>query len=87
MRDQKGNKARLLHIKEAISEIEDYTRNFDFEDFFHASARYASIKQLEIIGEAANHISNEFMIKYPEIEWRIDQGRRSISRRSRGMLI
>jgi uncharacterized protein with HEPN domain len=71
MRDQKGNSARLLHILEAISEIEDYTRNFDFEKFYRASmVRYASIKQLEIIGEAANHISNDLMTKYPEIEWR-----------------
>ena len=55
MKDLKGDKARLLHILDAISEIEDYIHNLDFDKFFRASmARFASIKQLEIIGEAAN---------------------------------
>jgi len=71
MKDLKGDKARLLHILDAISEIEEYTKGFDFEQFFRVSmARFASIKQLEIIGEAANHVSIEVLEKYPEIEWR-----------------
>jgi uncharacterized protein with HEPN domain len=69
MKDLKGDKARLLHILDAISEIEEYTHNFNFEDFFRTSmARFASIKQLEIIGEAANHISTELIEKYADVE-------------------
>jgi uncharacterized protein with HEPN domain len=71
MKELKGDKARLLHILDAISEIEEYTHDFDFEDFFRNSmSRFASIKQLEIIGEAANHISPELIDKYPDVEWR-----------------
>jgi uncharacterized protein with HEPN domain len=71
MKDLKGDKARLLHILDAISEIEGYTHDFNFEDFFRISmARFASIKQLEIIGEAANHISPELIENYPDVEWR-----------------
>lgn len=71
MKDLKGDKARLLHILDAISEIEGYTQDFNFEDFFRVSmARFASIKQLEIIGEAANHISTDLIDKYPDVEWR-----------------
>ena len=33
-------------------------------------ARFASIKQLEIIGEAANHLSGEIIEKYPDVEWK-----------------
>ncbi len=71
MKDLKGDKARLFHILDAISEIEDYIHDLDFDKFFRASmARFASIKQLEIIGEAANHISPELIEKYPDVEWR-----------------
>ena len=71
MKDPKGDKARLLHILDAISEIEDYTQDLDFEGFFRASMpRFASIKQLEIIGEAANNISADIKERYPDIEWR-----------------
>ena len=71
MKDLKGDKARLLHILDATSEIEDYTQGLDFEGFFRASMpRFASIKQLEIIGEAANHISEDTIEKYPDVEWR-----------------
>ena len=71
MKDPRGDKARLLHILDAIVEIEDYTKGFDFQQFFHQSmARFASIKQLEIIGEAANHLSGELIDLYPQVEWR-----------------
>jgi uncharacterized protein with HEPN domain len=71
MKEPKGDQARLLHILDAISEIEDYTNDLNFEGFFRSSmARFASIKQLEIIGEAANHISPEIIDKYSDVEWR-----------------
>jgi len=40
--------------------------------------KYASIKQLEIIGEAANHISTATKKLYPEVEWREIIGLRNI---------
>lgn len=40
--------------------------------------RFASIKQLEIIGEAANSISEETRIKFPDIQWRQIIGLRHI---------
>jgi len=71
MKDPKGDKARLLHILDAISEIEYYTQELDFDGFFRSSMpKFASIKQLEIIGEAANHISDDIIEKYPDVEWR-----------------
>lgn len=54
MKDKIGDKQRVLHILDAIFEIETYTPNVDLEDFLKNSMiRFASIKQIEIIGEAA----------------------------------
>ena len=50
-----------------------------FEDFTKNSMmKFATIKQLEIIGEAANHISQELKEDYQEIEWREIVGLRNI---------
>jgi uncharacterized protein with HEPN domain len=40
--------------------------------------RFASIKQLEIIGEACNHISDEVKSKFSEIEWTQIVGMRNV---------
>lgn len=59
MQDKPEDKARILHILDAIQEIEFYNNNTDFEKFKKTSIiRFASIKQLEIIGEASNRISD-----------------------------
>ena len=55
MRNKLGDRQRLLHILEAIEEIEQYTANKELPDFIDNSMmRFASIKQIEVIGEAAN---------------------------------
>ena len=40
--------------------------------------RFACIKQMEIIGEASDHISEEIKIKFSEIEWAQIKGMRNI---------
>ncbi len=60
MRGKSGDKVRLRHILDAILEIENYSLNTDFSGFMKNSMmRFACIKQIEIIGEASNHISQE----------------------------
>jgi len=79
MKGEAGDKQRLLHILEAISEIESYIANSSFETFLENSMmRFASIKQIEIIGEAANYISEETKIKFNKTEWRQLIGMRNI---------
>ena len=59
---------KLLHkygvsqeqLKKAIEEIEKYTSDVSFSDFEQNSMMlHASVRQLEIIGEASNHLSKE----------------------------
>ena len=68
MRGRLGDSARLNHILDAIIEIENYITNVDFNDFLKNSMmRFACIKQMEIIGEASDHVSDELKTKFTEI--------------------
>jgi uncharacterized protein with HEPN domain len=70
MHDRLGNKVRLLHILDAIIEIENYTLNVDKETFVKNSMMFnATLRQLEIIGEASNRLSEDFILDNPEIPW------------------
>jgi uncharacterized protein with HEPN domain len=70
MKGRTGDKTRLQHILDAICEIENYIRNISIHDFSKSSEKkFASVKQLEIIGEAASKIAKETKSDYPEVEW------------------
>ncbi len=63
MKGKLVGKQRLLHIIESIEEIEKYTAESKLEVFLQNSMmKFASVKQIEIIGEAANHITQETKI-------------------------
>ncbi len=81
MRGKLGNIARLNHILEAITEIESYLVNIDFDKFMENSMmRFACIKQIEIIGEASDHISENVKTQFSEIEWRQFKGIASLNK-------
>jgi uncharacterized protein with HEPN domain len=80
MKGQITDKIRLQHILDAITEIENYLASVSFDEFLALSEkRYATIKQIEIIGEACNHISPALKQTHPEIEWQAINGFRNIS--------
>ena len=60
----------LKHIMDAIVEVESYLKKISFDDFEkNTLVINATIRQLEIIGEAAMRISKEFKTKNREIPW------------------
>lgn len=66
MKGRFGDSARLNHILDAITEIKDYIKDVNFSEFEANSMIYnACIKQLEIIGEAATHLSESYKSNYP----------------------
>ena len=70
MKGNLSDTARLKHILDAISEIENYIDNIAIDQFTKSSEKkYATVKQLEIIGEAANRISRKTKLNHPEVEW------------------
>ena len=70
MKGQLSDKARLHHILDAAQSIEAYVDGISFDEFSSSSEKtFATVKQLEIIGEAANRVSDETKEKGPDIEW------------------
>ena len=70
MQDRLGNKIRLQNILDAIEEIENYTKGIEFDHFSSNSMMFnASLRQLEIIGEASNRLSNNVLEENTEIPW------------------
>jgi uncharacterized protein with HEPN domain len=79
MRSDLGDKIRLQHILDAIDEINKYLITADFSVFLENSMmRFACIKQLEIIGEASNHLSSELKAKFSEVKWAQIIGMRNV---------
>jgi uncharacterized protein with HEPN domain len=63
----------LEHILEAIKRIFDYVENVGEVDFLtNAMVQDAVLRNLEIIGEAANKLvryHDEFIKQYPDVPW------------------
>jgi uncharacterized protein with HEPN domain len=79
MKGKIGDRQRLNHIVEAINEIEQYTTNTDLTLFLaNSMMRFACVKQIEIIGEAANYITPETKTLFTDTEWRQIIGMRHI---------
>jgi uncharacterized protein with HEPN domain len=80
MKGQLTDRIRIYHILDAIAETENYLTNSSFEDFIsNSEKRFATIKQIEIVGEACNHLTNELKQQHSEIEWLQINGFRNIS--------
>ena len=60
MKGQLTDKIRIQHILDAITEVEKYLSGVSYEEFLvNSEKRFATVKQIEIIGEACNHITPE----------------------------
>jgi uncharacterized protein with HEPN domain len=67
---KKDNVVYLRHILDAINAVEDYTKGITVDDFIRNSMVHdAVIRQIDIIGEAARNISEEFQEQHPSLPW------------------
>ncbi len=79
MKDKPQEHERMLHIIQAIDKILQYTKNIDYEAFCnHEMMKDAVMRNFEIIGEAAYHISDDTKRKYNKVEWKAIQAFRHI---------
>jgi len=80
MKGKLGDKVRLQHILDAIQEVENYLNGVTYDQFLiNSEKRFATIKQIEIVGEACNAITDELKTTYPLIPWKPIVGFRNIS--------
>lgn len=67
---KKDDTVYLLHILDAIDLITEYTKGMSENEFLSNSmAHDAVVRQIEIIGEAARNVSDEFQAKHPKLPW------------------
>lgn len=67
MRERIRDKSRLEHILQAIERIRRYTKGKTFDDFIADDMMYyAIVKNIEIIGEASNMLTEEFRNAHPD---------------------
>ena len=78
MREPLRDKERLEHIKAAIDRILRYTSDKSYEDLVADDMMYyAVVKNIEIIGEAANMLTLRFQQSHPETPWKMVKGMRN----------
>jgi len=79
MPEANRDNASLWDMAQAIAKINEVISDIDREQFL-ANWREQSIieRQLEILGEAARRISEDFQQKHPDIDWRKIIGLRNV---------
>ena len=71
MREHSRDKERLEHILDAISVIETGFATYTKDELLNNRLLYYGlVKQIEIIGEAANMLTHEFRDEHTEVDWR-----------------
>lgn len=79
MREKPRDKERLNYMIESIDNILEFVNGKTFETYKSDKIlRFAIIKNLEIIGEAAYLLTKDFKAKHEDIEWNDMIGMRHI---------
>ena|SRR3989344_4513486 len=64
------DKLYIKHILDAISTIDQFTKNIEFEGFVENKLlQDGVVRELEIIGEASKKLSSDFKDSHSELPW------------------
>jgi uncharacterized protein with HEPN domain len=70
MSENRDQELYLSDIVESVGAIKSFVEDMSFEDFVNDRKTFsATIRELEIIGEAVNKISEDLKQKYPDVLW------------------
>jgi len=79
MREKIRDRGRLEHIVEAIKHVKEFVGENEFETFRLDKLRlYATIYNVQIIGEAVYKLSAEFKETHQDVPWRLIEKMRHI---------
>ena len=71
MREIPRDHGRLEHMLSAINNVQQFLDGKTFDDLCHDKMlSYAVVKNIEIVGEAANNLTKELQTLHPEVCWR-----------------
>ncbi len=71
MRPDERDAAYLWDMLDAAQAVRQFTANISFDQFLQdRQVQMAVERAIEIIGEAAHHVSETFQRAHPEIPWR-----------------
>jgi len=74
---KKNDLILLENISDCIQNILSYTEDFTIENFLSSRiTQDATLRNLEVIGEATKKLSEEIRTRYPDIEWKKMAGMR-----------
>jgi len=69
----------LIHISESIDKIESYMTGLDYASFVeNVMVQDAVLRNLQVLAESSQRLSNDFKNQHPEIEWYKIAGLRNI---------
>lgn len=78
MREQRRDKERLEHILAAMERVNRYIADKTYQNLVDDDMMYyAVVKNIEIIGEAANMLTAEFQEAHPNTPWKKVKGMRN----------
>ena len=78
MREVLRDRDRLEHILAAINRVSRYMQGKTYEDLLADDMMYyAVVRNIEIMGEAANMLTAEFQAAHPETPWKMVKGMRN----------
>lgn len=78
MREPRKDRERLVHIIAAIERVERYVKGKTFDDLLADDMMcYAVVKNIEMMGEAANMLTADFQATHPDTPWKMVKGMRN----------
>jgi len=64
------NKVIIIDLLDAVETILNFTSGLNFADFLaDRKTRDATYRNIEVMGEAVNRLSEDFIIEHPELPW------------------